>query len=96
MFNLTNRMTLVALCIFSFNTQANSSQKSVESCAKLLPEGHNYEISIIASIDKTADTPNFTGEFSVTGGTDDVMNFEITDFVECVGPLIKNLDKSLK
>ena len=96
MFKLTNRMTLVAFCILSFNAQANTSQKSVESCSKLLPEGHNYEISITASVDKTADTPTVTGEFSVTGGTDDVINFDITDFVECVGPLIKNVDKPVK
>lgn len=96
MFKLTNRITLAALCILSFNAQANASPKSVESCSKLLPEGHNYEISITASVDKTAETPTFTGEFSVTGGTDDVINFDITDFVECVAPLIKKTEKPVK
>jgi len=96
MFKLTNRITLVAFCILSLNAQANTSQQSVESCSELLPEGQNYEISITASVDKTADTPSFTGEFSVTGGTDEVTNFDITEFVECVGPLIKNIDKPVK
>ncbi|MDX2322167.1 MAG: hypothetical protein QNK26_16400 [Moritella sp.] len=96
MFKLTNRITLVALCIFSFNAQANTSPQTVESCSKLLPEGRSYEIAITANVDKSKATPSFTGEFSVTGGTDEAMNFDISEFVECVAPLIKNTDKPEK
>lgn len=96
MFKLINRITLVALCLLTFNAQANTSQQSVESCSELLQEGHNYEISITANVDKTTNIPSFTGEISVTGGNDGVTNFDISEFVECIGPLIKNIDKTVK
>ena len=96
MFKLTNRITLVALCILSLNAQANAPQQSVEGCSELLQEGHKYEVSITANVDKTADIPSFTGELSVTGGNDEVTRFDISKFVECIGPLIKEIDKTVK
>lgn len=88
------RKILVSLGLLTFSVGAFSA--TLEECSALLPEGHSYKVSIILDIDKSAekapDTPSFSGEFSVSGGTDEALNFDIREFVECAGPLIKNVE----
>lgn len=89
---LSQFLLLSALSFSSFADSTTSS--SIESCSTLLPDGHSYEVTIKTTIDKTSKLPTFNGEFSVNGGADEAQNFDISEFVECVGPLIKNIDNT--
>ncbi|RZR03064.1 hypothetical protein D8T43_22775 [Vibrio vulnificus] len=78
---------LVILSGFSLGATAST----LEDCAKLLPEGHQYKVEIILDVDKTTQKPIVTGSFGVTGGAEAPENFDISEFVECAGPLIKTV-----
>ncbi len=80
----------------SVSLNALADQNSIKSCSHLLPEGHSYDVIIKTTIDKTSKEPTFEGEFSVNGGADNPESFDIRAFVECVGPLIKHVDKKEK
>ncbi|GAB2643327.1 hypothetical protein [Vibrio panuliri] len=71
------------------NVYAYGDIHNIENCAKLLPEGHQYTVSIQVSVDKTQTPSLFKGDFSVDGNVDQAQQFDIEPFVECVGPLIK-------
>ncbi|MCS0432556.1 hypothetical protein [Vibrio diabolicus] len=43
-------------------------------------------------VDKTTQKPAVTGSFDVTGGADTSESFDISEFVECAGPLIKTVE----
>ncbi|WP_135443018.1 hypothetical protein [Vibrio tasmaniensis] len=82
--------SVLAVCLFALSVGANAS--TLEECAKLLPDGHTYKVEIILDVDKTDKDPTVTGSFGVTGGADAPETFDIGDFVECAGPLIKTVD----
>lgn len=79
---------IVVLGITS-NAYGYGQTENIENCAKLLPEGHQYEVLIQVSVDKTSQTSVVTGDFSVNGDIDSQYEKQIQPFVECVGPLIK-------
>lgn len=84
-------MRKVALTIlFGISTGAYAS--TLEECAKLLPDGHEYKVEITLDVDKTTQKPLITGSFAVTGGADNRETFDISEFVTCAGPLIKTVD----
>lgn len=87
---LKMKKNVLTVCFLGFSFGVTAS--TLEECAKLLPEGHEYKVEITLDVDKTTNEPTFTGSFGVTGGTDTPEGFDIGEFVECAGPLIKSLD----
>ena len=84
-------MRKVALVILT-GISLGSTASTLEDCAKLLPEGHQYKVEITLDVDKTTQKPRVTGSFGVTGGADAPESFDISEFVECAGPLIKTVE----
>ncbi|MEZ8466077.1 hypothetical protein AB6D04_17595 [Vibrio splendidus] len=87
---LKMKSSVLAVCLFGFSMSTTAS--TLEECAKLLPDGHTYKVEIILDVDKTEKDPAVKGSFGVTGGADAPDTFDIGDFVECAGPLIKTVD----
>ncbi|EAQ54386.1 hypothetical protein MED222_14850 [Vibrio sp. MED222] len=87
---LKMKSSVLVVCLFGFSVGATAS--TLEECAKLLPDGHTYKVEIILDVDKTDKEPTVTGSFGVAGGADAPVTFDIGDFVECAGPLIKTVD----
>lgn len=87
------KKSLLLICLSSVSL--GTTAKTLEECTELLPEGHTYKVDITFDVDKTKPTPVVTGSFGVTGGTDTSENFDISDFVECAAPLLKNIDKDV-
>ncbi|EMV9345908.1 hypothetical protein AADU82_004681 [Vibrio alginolyticus] len=85
------KMRKIALVILS-GISLGASASTLEDCAKLLPEGHQYKVEIVLDVDKTTQKPVVTGSFDVTGGADTPESFDISEFVECTGPLIKTVE----
>ncbi|CAK1795020.1 putative exported protein [Vibrio crassostreae] len=81
------KIALVMLLGISLGATAST----LEDCAKLLPEGHQYKVEIVLDVDKTTQKPIVTGSLDVTGGADSPESFDIIGFVECAGPLIKTV-----
>ncbi|WP_114765620.1 hypothetical protein [Vibrio rhodolitus] len=71
------------------NVYAYGKVENIENCAKLLPDGHQYRVSIQLNVDKTQEPNVFDGDFAVGGDIEEEQRGEIQPFVECVGPLIK-------
>lgn len=88
-----SKQFLISVCFLSvnFGVSAENQRSTLEGCADLLPNGHNYEVVIKLQVDKASEKTNFNGDLSVEGDTDDSQNFNIGKFVECVAPLIKNI-----
>ncbi|MCA3908296.1 hypothetical protein JKP30_21175 [Vibrio vulnificus] len=84
------KKSVLTICLLGFSLGAAAS--TLEDCAKLLPQGHEYKVEIILDVDKTTQDPTVTGSFGVTGGANAPESFDISDFVECAGPLIKTVD----
>ncbi|MGD8231591.1 hypothetical protein [Vibrio sp. TRT 1302] len=80
------------LLIGLLSTSLGVSAATLEECTKLLPDGYEYTVDITFNVDKTKSEPVVTGSFGVTGGTDTPENFDISAFVECAGPLLKNVN----
>ncbi|MGF1755777.1 hypothetical protein L4C33_19565 [Vibrio makurazakiensis] len=87
---VTLRQIIISLGLFSLNSVAVSA--TLEECSNLLPEGHEYKIEITLDVDKTSSDTSTSGNFSVTGGADQPSSFDISAFVECAAPLIKNVE----
>ncbi|WP_392339613.1 hypothetical protein [Moritella marina] len=84
------RKIFVSFGLLTFSLSAASA--TLEECAMLLPEGHEYKIEITLDVDKTANNPSFSGSLSVEGGVEQASDFDIREFAECAGPLIKNVE----
>ncbi len=87
---LLRQITLTSLLAISLSITTQSKAQNLEECAEFLPGGHTYEVVIKLEISKKLQEPKFAGEFSVKGGTDATSDFDISAFVKCAGPLIKN------
>ncbi|MBW3694923.1 hypothetical protein EK599_04420 [Vibrio sp. T187] len=83
------KLFLLSFTLVALTLPASANDESIERCTRFLPEGQKFEITITGISDSTKGEPNFEGSFSVDGGTEDINSFDIGDFVECVGPLIK-------
>ena len=88
---MNKNLLIVSLLGFSLGATAST----LEDCTKLLPEGHRYKVEITLDVDKTTQEPTFTGSFEVTGGADTPEDFDIGEFAECAGPLIKTVDTGI-
>ncbi len=72
----------------------NAGQKpiTIESCASLLPNGHNFEVSITGSIDTRVNQRVFKGQLGLSDGTEQE-NSELQQaakpFLICVASLLK-------
>lgn len=81
---------LISLSLATFSVGAFST--TLEDCSTLLPEGYAYKVEITLNVDKSSAEPDLSGNFSVTSGVDEAVDFDISEFVECAGPLIKNAE----
>ncbi|WP_194436485.1 hypothetical protein [Vibrio fluminensis] len=79
---------IVVLAITS-NAYGYGQTENIENCARLLPEGHQYNVSIQVSVDKISQPSVVTGDFSVDSDGSKQYEKQIQPFVECVSPLIK-------
>ncbi|PHM63267.1 hypothetical protein [Xenorhabdus ishibashii] len=70
--------------------QGSSRQGVLKECADLLPTGHKYTISIVATSDKTTQDPKekFTGKFIVSDESKQDISKkraeEVKPFIQCV------------
>lgn len=64
---------------------------TLEQCTEFLPEGHEYRVEITLDVDRVSSQAIVSGDFSVTGRTEDSQKFDVSKFVECAAPLIKSL-----
>ena len=77
--------------VLAFNaTQTNTT---IESCAQLLPSGETFELEINGIIDTNGQNPFFSGNFSLSDGTEidytDAQRENILPFTNCVKNLLK-------
>lgn len=71
---------------------ASNKENTVQSCAALLPSGHNFELAITGSIDTKVSKREFKGQLGLTDGTDQNnpnLQSASQPFVNCVSALIK-------
>ncbi|KYN87476.1 hypothetical protein [Vibrio cidicii] len=92
---MISRKIFIVFSFFQFVSFGVSST-TLEQCTELLPEGQEYRVEIILDVDRISSQTIVSGDFSVTGGTDDSQKFDISEFVECAAPLIKSLKSALE
>ena len=71
---------------------ASLQSTTIESCALLLPSGHNFEVSIIGTIDTTGNTRSFSGQFDLSDGTateNEALEQSAEPFANCVSTLLR-------
>ena len=85
---------LVTGIIVSGVVAVNASQQmsTIQSCASLLPSGHNFEVNITGKIDTTSSTREFNGRFGLSDGSkqeNPALQKSAEPFVNCVSSLLK-------
>ena len=74
---------------FMSNAYAYGESPSIEDCTALLPEGHQYNVSIDVKIDKTGQQSKFENTFTIKDKVGKESQISIAPFIECVEPLIQ-------
>lgn len=63
---------------------SQDAPRTMEQCATLLPQGKLYTLEIIGSLDVTGAAPQFSGEMTVSDGTEVDRSEETAAFGQCV------------
>ncbi|ROV57468.1 hypothetical protein EGH82_22915 [Vibrio ponticus] len=83
------RYLLIVTLGIAANAHGYGKIENIENCAKLLPEGHQYAVSIQVNVDKTRQPSTVAGQISVNADTDSQFEKQVQPFVDCVGSLVK-------
>ncbi|MGF1908637.1 hypothetical protein L4C38_04230 [Vibrio kasasachensis] len=73
-------------------SQAIQPDNTIESCASLLPEGHEFTLNIEGEINTKLSPRMFNGNLGLSDGTnieDPELQKSVMPFIECVSPLLK-------
>jgi hypothetical protein len=63
--------------------------RTIRGCARLLPKGKTYSVSLNATIDTSGPQPHLTGGLDVSDGTKKNRQGEGEAFAQCVGRLVR-------
>lgn len=73
-------------------SQAIQPASTIESCASLLPEGHEFTLNIEGEINTKLSPREFNGNLGLSDGTtieNPELQKKVMPFIECVSPLLK-------
>jgi hypothetical protein len=80
---------VITILVGSVIVNAESPQKTIESCGELLPSGSTFTVSISGEIS----TSEFKAQFNLSDGTkieDPKVQEAVKPFLNCAMPLVKS------